>query len=369
MPEKPFCPLFGRCGGCSLQDKSCDEQLSLKGRDLSTLFARDVAVRPSPQGRGYRSRMDFILAEGMVGLRPAGKSLEVVDVPSCPLLPRVADECYAEARRLVLASGLSFFDQRTKRGLLRYLTIRTVSDGECMLILTTTTPEGDEEGRCSSVLKKLSGLAASVYWFVDDKPRDDAVKGALRLQLGKECLRETIDGLSYRIGPQTFFQSNRGVAELLVKQVGSVVDGRTLDLFCGVGLLSIAVAKKALAVVGVEHSSESVAQARLNALDNGVRNASFIAEPALEYVKHSLIAKERFDTVVVDPPRTGLGVDLTLALRALCPQKIVYVSCNPKTLRDDLELLRKAYIVFSLDGYDMFPQTSHVECLAVMQRR
>jgi 23S rRNA (uracil1939-C5)-methyltransferase len=371
----PPCPLFGRCGGCQLQHLSYDEQLSGKAQRLRLVFGRDVAVHPSPHPFGYRGRMDFIIAaspmhEGktLVGLR--GKSSHaVIDVKDCPLLPLAANAAFLAAKTAIIETDLPPYDLHARSGFLRYLTLRHVSSGETMLILTTTTPRDEERRACETLLDHLSISAASVVWMAYDGTADDSVRGDILATRGKDSLTETIADRKYSIAPTTFFQSNRDVADLMARRVASNVSGKTLDLYCGVGTLTLAAAGNASTVVGVEEVSASIVAARHNAAENDVTNVSFFDLSADFFLRDAILRKDRYDTVIVDPPRAGLSPETARALARLAPGRIIYMSCNPHSLKNDLAALLGSYDLASLEAYDMFPQTEHVECLAVLERK
>ena len=369
MTRTPPCPVFNQCGGCSLQEKTYEEQLLLKQQELSSLFGKSIVLHKAPDEFHYRSRMDFVMMNGKIGLRPQGKFREIVDVPSCLLLPKSANELFGKVRKIILESGLPMYNQISKTGFLQYLSMRYTSTDDCMLLVTTKNPEDQQEKPMNELLKQLSNVAQSVVWIVNDAKSDDAASGKIKTILGEEKLIEKVNNLSYIIDPQGFFQSNHTVAQSMAQAIAKEVKGNALDLFCGVGFLTLAAAKNAEKIVGVEEFAPAITRAKQNAEKNKITNASFLTEPALEYIKHSIIAKAQYDTIIVDPPRKGLGMDISLALRTLGPTTLIYMSCNPKTLRNDLEVLFKEYELVSLQGYDMFPQTTHVECLAVLRKK
>lgn len=363
MTRTPPCPHFRHCGGCSLQELSYDEQLAQKAQELGRIFNQQVPVHAAPDEFGYRGRMDFVYTEDGFSLRAKGRALLPVPIRQCLLLSEHAAAIFAEVQERLAKAAFPAYDLRSHQGFLRYVSLRETASGELMLIFTTATPS--EEQRESFLLFLSSLPVASVYWFISDKKSDDAVCGKITAVIGQEALTERIGGIDYRIGPQTFFQSNREVAEQMFSRIKDEVAGRVLDVFCGVGAISLFVADKASGVVGVELVEESIRAARENAHLNAIENAAFLAEPVGEYVRHAVLAKESFDTIVLDPPRIGAGGDVMRGLCMLGAEKIVYMSCNPRSLRADLAALR-GYRLVSLEGFDMFPQTDHVECLAIL---
>lgn len=364
MPRTPPCPYFAECGGCSSQDLTYGEQLEGKRSLLGRIFGFDVEVHGAPKEFGYRSRMDFLISSEGLCLRRKGRSFAAVPVERCLLVSDEANAVLAKAREAILSSGLPAYDLRTHSGLLRYLTLREDASGSFMLVLTTAEP--DDEGGVRSLLSSLHAFSQSAYWVVHAGKGDD-VSGEVRACLGEESLSEELLGLSFSVYPSTFFQSNRAVAQRMFSVIRDLVSGRLLDLYCGVGAISLIAASSCASVVGVEANADSIRSARENASSNGVSSVSFLVSSVDAFVAEAARAKERFDTIVVDPPRTGLGPVVARGLPLLGASRIVYMSCNPRTLRDDLPLL-SGYRLVSLEGFDMFPQTDHVECLAVLER-
>lgn len=369
MSRSPPCPYFTRCGGCSLQDKEYPEQLLLKQERVSAIFNQQVVVHPAPSEFGYRSRMDFIISSRGIGLRPKGKSFELVDINECVLISKKANLALAAFRKAISTLDVPAYNLRSHEGFLRYLSFRESSDGRLMAILTTTTPAVEQELVFKKFLQDSAALVDTLHWCVIDTKADDFSTMRIKETHGDKSFSTSLAACQFSLGPATFFQSNHAVAEEMVDKIASLAKGKVLDLFCGVGTISLPVAKYVDSVVGVELSKDSIDAARQNAKLNDITNATFFAEPADEFVKHSLLAKDTFETIIVDPPRTGLGPTLARALPRLGANTLIYMSCNPSTLRDDLQPLLKRYDLISLEGWDMFPQTAHLEVLAVLRKR
>ncbi len=367
MADFRICPHFKSCGGCDLQDIPYSEQLLLKQKELSRVLGRDVFVNPSPDVTGYRSRMDFICSDAGLGLRAKGDSRKIVPVTNCNLMSEKANELFSKVNSLLRRSGLSVYDLHSKKGFLRYVTIREArSTGQMMLIFTTGEPSSEDEASFRGLLDSLASSVDSIHWFVHTGVSDDAVVGEDCLVIGNPEIVETLLGKDFLISPKTFFQSNLSVAEKMFSSIKKNISGSVLELYCGVGVIAISVADSASSVTAVEKNPDSIIAAKKNAKINDVE-IDFIASDSLDLVREVIKQGRTFDTIIVDPPRTGLGTDVIMGLRALNPEKVIYMSCNPKTLRNDLAML-SGYRVLSLEAYDMFPQTHHVECLAVLER-
>ncbi len=364
------CPFFGRCGGCDFQDDDYSQQLIIKENGLSRVFLKKVVVNPSPKSVAYRSRMDFVFSKGGFGLRAKGNPSVIIPISSCNLVSQRINDLLKFINDFVLNKGFSAYDFSSKKGFLRYLTLRESSLGEVMVIFTTNSPSVVEERDFLILLNSLVSAPLSVnsvYWFVHSGLADDSVVGDVKLSLGSKFIRDSFLGNTFNILPRAFFQSNHDVAELMFSKIKDFVFGRVLDLFCGVGVISVCVADKADFVLGVDVNPDSISSAVINARVNNKGNVSFKALSSDSALKDLILASENFDVVIVDPPRTGLGFNVVSALKQLNPKRIVYMSCNPKTMRDDLALLSDYKEVF-FEAFDMFPQTNHVEVLGVFEK-
>lgn len=354
---EPPCQHFGMCGGCDLQNHSYSDQLLLKQERLKQLFGKSIPVNPAPITLAYRSRVDFIFGKDRLGLRKKGSATDIVDIKECLLISSQMRALFSHIKQSL--KDFSSYDLTTYKGLLRYVTLRQ-GDRDNMVIFTTTSPSPDEEMQFKKFLQSL--VAKSVYWFVDDGKSDDVGRGKLKKQFGSLTITCTLNKISYELGPFTFFQSNYAVAEQMFSKIAEYAKGNVLDLYCGIGAIARQVAPFADHVVGVESYAPSIIEAKKS------QDAEFICEDSSVYLKELLILGDSFDTVIVDPPRTGLGLKACQSLKRLAPKTIIYMSCNPQTLRTDLALLNSYEEIF-FEAYDMFPQTFHVECLAVLRKQ
>ncbi|MFH0922196.1 MAG: 23S rRNA (uracil(1939)-C(5))-methyltransferase RlmD [Fibrobacterota bacterium] len=358
------CPFFNRCGGCRYQDLPYPEgQLELKRAELKRVLGLDVDIVPSPTPYGYRNRMDYVCAFSKIGLRERGSHKEVVDIDECHLLPSRFLPLFRELRQAVRDSGIQTYNYLTHKGYLRYLIFRVAANTPDLMVTFVTA---SEDAAIMPLLEKAAQQASSVHWLVNDGLADTSF-GRLHRHLKNAYIMETIGRYSYKIGPNTFFQNNGLLCESLFSFVRENVSGPTLDLFCGAGAISIFISDAAESVLGVELEGPSIELAAENAALNSVQNVRFEASDARQWL---LLNKEcrDFSTIVVDPPRTGMGGKVARKVARLNAEKIVYVSCNAATLRDDLVWLTAAYQIEAIRAFDMFPQTPHVEVVTVMRR-
>lgn len=361
-PSQPACRHFGECGGCMFQDIPYESQCSLKIDYLNTILDEIhpvTTIIPSHPLR-YRNRMDYVTAFGKIGLRQAGRYRHVVDIESCEILQERANTLLKQARSLLPA--VEGYDYLTHSGYLRYCVIRQARfTGQVMVNFVVAHPEN----RLSDSIEPIVEAADSVSILLSDGMADLSFGPVLEtVRLG--YIEETFDGIRYRITPNSFFQSNSEIALALYRAIRDEVDGeRVLDLYSGVGSIGLYVASRAKHVTGVEILGEAVSCAEENRRLNSIENVSFLCGDSLQYLKES---GETYDTVIIDPPRAGIHPKAAGALNQCGAATIIYVSCNPTALRNDLIALDN-YAIRSLEAYDMFPQTPHVETLAILKRK
>ena len=357
---EPACVHFPKCGGCMFLDMAYGDQLELKKDYLNGLFSGIFQFEhiEGSEPLGYRTRMDYVCAFGKMGLRERGSYRFVVDIESCPLLPERARVFYETTRPDILeVEGYNYLKHE---GYLRYLVIRQAGfTGELMANLVVAA--GDN--RVEYLLEKMVSSADSVSLLLSD--------GLADLSFGKEILtvkrgyiEEEFDGIRFKITPNAFFQSNSGVALNVYRKIKSLTRGRVLDLYSGVGSISLYVSQAADLVTGVEMVEEAVVSARENCEINSVANADFICADSLHYMKDF---DGRLDTLVLDPPRSGMHPDMIKHINRVRPERIIYMSCNPAVFRNELPLF-EGYKIRSIEAFDMFPQTPHVETLSFLER-
>jgi len=356
---QPLCPHFGQCGGCLVQDIPYEAQCLIK-RDMVNEILQGVAavdaVRPSAPYR-YRSRMDMVTAFGKCGLRRGGSYRVVVDVESCSIMREKSDALFRHVRSLI--QEVEGYDYLRHQGYLRYVVIREATfTGQVMVNFVTAV----QENRLAPVIEAICPEADSVS-LIHSGGMADLSYGGIFETIKAGHIEESFDGILYRITPNSFFQSNAGIAIEMYRKIRDGARGRVLDLCAGVGSISLFIAGSVDRVTGVEMNPEAVETARMNAEINGITNAEFVCSEARDFLRSG---PGGYDTIVLDPPRTGMTRDAMERIDAMKTERIIYMSCNPATFRDDVASLRN-YRVESLEAYDMFPQTPHVELLGTLK--
>jgi len=363
----PLCPHFGSCGGCLFQNIDYANQLEIKAGYLKKLFAEVPALTPllediKIQGSdpyGYRNRMDFVAAFGRRGLRERGRFRHVVDIETCALMSQRMNTVWKKIREA--SAAVEDYDYLAHKGLLRYTVIRSARfTDEIMLTLVATSDSHELDPLVDAVRDHVDSLSLIVH----DGLADLSIAPVAR-DIKRGFIEENFDGTIYRITPNSFFQSNSTMALEMYTRITAETYGKVLDLFSGVGSISLFAAKKAGHLTGVEIVQESINAARTNAERNNVLNVDFICADALPFMKENARV---FDTLILDPPRTGAHPKAMKAVAECAPQRIIYMSCNPATFKDNILFLGD-YECRSFEAFDMFPQTPHLETLAVFERK
>lgn len=373
--RKPPCPLFGRCGGCQLQHAPYGHQLELKGQMLREAFYRigklelseELEVVPSGRELGYRNKLASPVApRGRLGLY-ARMSHRLVEVDDCLIQEGIVRECLKSLKGEVKRAKIFGFDEASHAGDLRHaLIVGSERTGQTMVVLVALDlTEG--------VKRLVEGVKGTVsptsLWINLNRRRGNVILGDEFLHVwGEEEISERLGPFRFKRGPASFFQVNVQVAEELFSFAERKVAGseRVLELYCGLGSMTAFLARSSGSVVGVEEVGEAVRLARANAIENGIDNATFVEARAEEAL---YLLEERFDSVVLDPPRGGPSPEVLKAIGESSASRVVYVSCNPSTLaRDSSKLLEMGFKLVEVRAFDMFPQTAHLEAAAVFER-
>ena len=384
-PERitPDCPLYGRCGGCQFRHMTYAQELRAKGQRITDALERVGHVKldlPPVLGAQcpdrYRNKVQFPVSAGRQGLsvgyyRP--RSHDVLDAPDCPLQPETVTRLRKAFKDWMEAHSVPAYDERTRLGLVRHLYIRTNSRGEslvCVVVNGESLPHSD--ALTSALRRAEPGLAGLV---LNINTRDtNVILGNTYVPLwGRDWLEEELCGLTFRLSVPSFFQINREQTQRLYSaalEFAQLTGTETvLDLYCGIGTISLALAKRAGRVIGAELVPQAIADAGENARRNGVANAEFFCGDAGAISQRLAAEGVRPQVICVDPPRKGLAPQVPAILAGMAPDRIVYVSCDPATLaRDTDRFIQLGYQAIRVQGVDLFPRTAHVETIVLLQR-
>lgn len=375
------CENFKKCGGCSLLHMSYPATLEFKRKVVKDSFKRighrDVEVEETlgmEEPYAYRNKVQFPV--GMKDGRVvtgfyAGRTHNIVPVTDCSIQSRIANKLINNVREFFRDNKVSAYDENTGTGFVRHVVIRnSEKSGEIMLILVTNGEDFPQKDKFVEYVLDKCNRVKSIMQNINDK-NTNVILGEKNIRLyGKGTIKDYIGEFVFNISPNSFFQVNARQTEVLYSKVlefaGLTGNETVFDLYCGIGSISLFLAKKAKRVYGVEVVKPAVQNAKENAKENGITNAIFYCGKAEEVVPKLYEDGIRADVVVVDPPRSGCDKTLIDTILKMEPKKVVYVSCNPGTLARDVELM-EGYEVKCVQPCDMFPWSFHVETVIMMQ--
>lgn len=392
----PFCSHFGTCGGCKWQHINYDLQKTYKRQQVLDQFQRIAKVEipevmptlGSEKTRYYRNKLDFTFSNkkwltleqiqsgedfdrNALGFHIPKMFDKIVDVDHCYLQGSISNDVRNELRTFALANELTFYDIRGQVGLLRNLIIRTTSTDQSMVIVQFG--EDDPQG-IQKVMEHLNAKfpkITSLLYVINTKGNETFHDLELVTFEGEAYIEEEMEGLKFRIGPKSFYQTNSEQAYELYKVARDFADLQgnevVYDLYTGTGTIANFVAKQAKQVIGIEYVAAAIEDAKLNSKINGLDNTLFYAGDMKDMLNDEFIANHAApDLIITDPPRAGMDEKVVLMLLRLNAPKIVYVSCNPATQARDVALLSEKYKVEKIQPVDMFPQTYHVENVVLL---
>lgn len=379
-----ICKHFEECGGCRSQNVSYRGQLAQKRnliKELSRAAEFKAKLEPISYGKEwfYRNKMEFSFADqegAVLGLYSKNQKGRVVDLEECLIFSPDTKPLLAAIKDFIKEKGYSVYNKYSHKGFLRNLILREAKfSGEIMVgLVTTAQAELDKELFLKKLLAlKLKSKIKSIIWVVNDSLSDAVIFEKINLLYGENYISEKLGSLTFKISIDSFFQVNpRMLGQFYerIKTAAKLTKGeKALDLFCGAGLISLFLALAAKFVWGVELNEAVVDMARSNARDNAIENVSFIAADARKFLNGPQgIFYRGIDLLVINPPRSGLSNKVKRAIMRLEPGRIIYSSCNPQALFDDLKGLSQAYNPLFFAPFDFFPHTPHLECLTLLKK-
>ena len=379
--QEPDCPYFAGCGGCSLRHMTYEEELAFKKQKVQDALVRiggaDVAVSAifgADNTLRYRNKVQFPTAPGPAIGFYQKRTHAVTDVEDCLLQPIAAANLRGAVKGWMEQYSVPAYDERAHRGLVRHVYVRTNAAGEslcCLMVNGTALPH---EAELVTVLRHAEPGLVGVVLGVNEKKTNVILGDSYRTLWGRDTLEETLCGLSFRLSVPSFFQVNRAQTEVLygkaLELAGLTGSETVLDLYCGIGTISLALAKRARRVIGAEVVPEAIEDAKANAQRNGITNAEFFCGDAEDIAARLAADGLKPDVITVDPPRKGLAPGVVDAIVRMNPERLVYVSCDPATLaRDVKRFAEQGYQPRTALAVDLFPRTSHVESVMLMAKQ
>ncbi len=394
---EPFCPHFGVCGGCKWQHMSYEAQLKFKQQSVDNALTRigkvDTTsvmedILPSAGVQYYRNKLEYtfsnkrwltnvdeeVAPESMnaLGFHVPGRFDKILDIDHCFLQQDPSNAIRNAVGDFAKANDISFYDLRAHEGAMRNLIIRTSSTGEIMVIVVFAYPE---EGQVELLMNHIADLfpeITSLLYVINQKRNDTIFDQDVLVFKGRDFIYEEMEGLKFKVGPKSFYQTNSAQAYELYKVTRDFADLKgdelVYDLYTGAGTIANFVAKYAKEVVGVEYVPTAIEDAKVNSQINDIHNTKFYAGDMKDVLTAEFVAEHgKPDVVITDPPRAGMHADVVARILEMEAPKVVYVSCNAATQARDLEMLATKYSVERIKPVDMFPQTQHVENVVLLK--
>ncbi len=396
----PRCSHFGVCGGCRWQHLPYPLQLQYKEKQVRDNLTRigkvDLpAISPitgSSDEYLYRNKLEYTFsnrrwltreevesdrefeAEGALGFHIPGLFDKVLNIGYCHLQPEPSNAIRNAVRKYALSNNLEFFDLREQKGFLRNLVIRNTLSGDIMIIAVFFHEDKKKREALLDFLSSEFPQITSLMYVINSKRNDSLNDQDPVLYKGDDHIVEEMDGLKFRIGPKSFYQTNTKQARVLysvVRQFAALTGKEIVyDLYTGTGTIANFIARMAEKVTGIEYVADAVSDARINSEINDIRNTSFFSGDIKDILSEEFVKENGHpDVIITDPPRAGMHEDVVASVLNTAPERIVYVSCNVSTQARDLALLSGRYYVAAVQPVDMFPHTHHVENVVLLKRK
>ena len=399
----PFCQHYGVCGGCKWQCLSYEDQIKYKQKQVTDNLTRIGKVElpeispilGSEKTEFYRNKLEFTFSDkrwlteeevraevtydqmNAVGFHIPGAFDKVLAIEKCWLQDDISNQIRNTIRDYAYEHGLAFYNIRNHEGLLRNLMIRTSSTGELMVLLQVRVSADKDVADTKALLAHVAGKfpqITSLLYVVNNKQNDTINDLDVVVFKGNDHIFEEMEGLRFKVGPKSFYQTNSEQAYNLYKVArdfaGLTGDELVYDLYTGTGTIANFVSRRARKVVGIEYVPEAIEDAKVNSAINGIENTLFFAGDMKDMLTQDFINEHgRPDVIITDPPRAGMHNDVIDVILFAEPRRIVYVSCNPATQARDLQLLDAKYKVTAVQPVDMFPHSHHVENVVLLEKK
>ena len=403
MRAEPFCQHYGVCGGCKWQCLSYEDQIRYKQKQVFDNLTRIgkvelpefMPILGSEKTKFYRNKLEFTFSNkrwlteeevkqdvkydqmNAVGFHIPGAFDKVLAIEKCWLQDDISNRIRNAIRDYAYEHDYTFFDLRSQEGLLRNMMVRTSSTGELMVLLQCKVVTDDDRTKMMEILQFVADSfpeITSLMYVINNKCNDTIGDLDVEVFKGNDHIFEEMEGLKFKVGPKSFYQTNSEQAYNLYKVArefaGLTGDELVYDLYTGTGTIANFVSRKAKKVIGIEYVPEAIEDAKVNSAINGIDNTLFYAGDMKDILTQDFINEHgRPDVIITDPPRAGMHNEVIDVIMFAAPKRIVYVSCNPATQARDLQLLDPMYKVMAVQPVDMFPHTHHVENVVLLEKR
>lgn len=395
-----FCEHFEVCGGCKWQFLPYEKQLFYKQKQVADQLTRIgrielpeiTPILGSAKTTFYRNKLEFgfsnkrWLTSAEMGLEGDDINMnalgfhvpamfdKIININKCWLQGDPSNQIRDFIKKYADENSLEYFDRRIQSGFLRNIIVRTSSTGEVMLIVSFFREEEENREKLLAALASEFPQITSLMYVINEKGNDTITDQEILVYKGKDHIFEEMEGLKFKIGPKSFYQTNSEQAYELYKVAREFADLKggevVYDLYTGTGTIANFVARNVNKVIGIEYVPEAIEDAHVNSELNGIENTSFFAGDMKRILTSEFVASHgKPDVIITDPPRAGMDEDVVKTILEAAPNRVVYVSCNPATQARDLALMNEAYRVTRIQPVDMFPHTHHVENVVLLEKR
>ena len=374
------CPYSELCGGCSFQGTSYQKQLKYKEEYISSLLGNFGNIEPiigMDDPTNYRNKVqvsfDYDQKHRAICGNYVSSTHQIVPIDECMIADEKAIEIINSIKKLINKYKISVFDERSYKGCIRHILIRTANTGEIMVILVTGSFRIVKKDELIKDIIKYNPEVTTIVQNFNNKHTSMVLGEKNTILYGKGYIYDELCGSRFKISPNSFYQINKRQTEVLYNKAIELADFKgdevLVDAYCGTGTIGLIAAKHVKKVIGVELNKDAIKDAIVNKKANKVNNALFIADDAGKYMTSLAKEKTKIDVLVMDPPRSGADEKFLKAVYQLKPKKIVYVSCGPESLKSNLKsMVNNGYSIKKIQPVDMFPFTKHVETVVLMSR-
>lgn len=378
---KPPCPYYDKCGGCQIQHMSYEGQSKFKQAKVQELLGsfckvNDILTMEDPYY--YRNKVHSTFSYNKKGEIIAGiyreNTHDVINIDKCMIQDSKADEIIGTIKDFMKSFKMKPYDEDTGEGFLRHVLIkRGFSTGQVMVVLVVSSKIFPGKNNYIKALVKKHPEISTIIMNINNRKTSVVLGNEEAILYGKGYIEDILCGVKFQISAKSFYQVNPIQTEILYNKAIEMAklkgNETVIDAYCGIGTIGLIVSSKVKNVIGVEVNNDAVKDAIRNAKQNNIKNAYFYNDDAGDFMVELASENKKIDLVIMDPPRSGSDEKFLSSLVKLSPEKVVYISCNPETQKRDLEyLVKKGYKVREIQPVDMFPQTTHVECVVGIQR-
>lgn len=396
---EPFCEHFGTCGGCKWQHLKYDKQLEMKQQHVKDALERLAKIEipeldpilGASQTQYYRNKLEYTFSDRAwltveeigsgekfehpaLGYHIPQRFDKILDIKTCYLQTDPSNAIRNEVKRFAIENGFSFYNPKSQVGFLRNLLLRSTAGGEWMVVVIFGFDDAEKVEMMMKHLSTYFPQITSLQYIINTKRNDTFFDLDVHLYSGRDHINEHMEGLSFTISAKSFYQTNSNQAYELYKITrdfaGLTGNENVYDLYTGTGTIALFVSKFAKKVTGIDFVESAIVDARKNAIQNGITNATFYSGDMKNLLNDDFIAKNgKPDVIITDPPRSGMHPDVVETINKSGAEKIIYVSCNPSTQARDLQILDANYLIRHIKPVDMFPHTTHVENVVLLVNR